>query len=302
MRQRVRNMLQTDNGAVLVFVAVLCWVGNFLVARSTAGIVPPVALAFFRWLIAGAIVTAFYWRPLVRDWPVIWRNRGWVLLLGVAGIGIYNSFIYIGLQSTLVLNLLVLNASVTLMVALLSYVFFRERLSIGQMAGILLSTVGVLWIVLRGDPAALLDLQFHRGDVWILSGVLAYAVYMAFLRKSPKIHPMSLIAVTFMIGTLFNLPFVMLEMAEGRFVQWADPRALLSIAYVVIFPSIIAYICFNRGVAILGGTRASTIMLTSPVVGAVLAMLFLGERLTVVHLVGGFLVFSGILVSRRKAG
>lgn len=298
-RHRIARLFQTENGTALVLAAVLCWVGNFLVARASAGLVPPVALAFFRWAIAGGLVAALYWRQIVGDWPEIWRNRGWMLLFGISGLGIYNTFVYVGLQSTIVLNLLILNASLTLMVALMSFLFFRERLGARQAAGLVLSMLGVVWIILRGDLASLARFHFNSGDLWIICGVASYAVYTVFLRKRPAIHPMSFIAVTFLIGALFNLPFLVLETLQGRQVPWHDPRALLSIGYVVIFASIIAYICFNRGVAILGGTRAATLMLSSPVIGAVLAMLILGERLTMAHVIGGALVFAGLVVGRR---
>ncbi|MDA5193495.1 DMT family transporter [Govanella unica] len=301
MRSRIRRVIETDNGTALVLVAVLCWVGNFVVARAAAGIVPPVTLAFVRWVVAGGLVSAFYWRQILVDWPLMRRHWGWLLVLGVSGIGIYNSFVYIGLQTTIVLNLLILNASLTLMVALISYLFFRERLRARQSFGILLSMAGVLWIVLGGDITSLLHLSFNDGDLWIISGVFSYAIYTVFLRKRPAIHPMSFIAVTFLIGAIFNLPFFVLEVNAGQNLDWSNPAALATIAYVVLFPSIVSYICFNRGVAILGATRASTIMLTSPIIGAVLAMLVLGERLTMAHLVGGVLVFSGILVSRKKS-
>ncbi len=296
---RLGNLLTTDNGVVLIMIAVLFWAGNFVMGRIAVDYIPPVALAFYRWICAGLIALAVAWPNIKKDWPVIRVNWQWLTILGISGIGIYNTFVYIGVHSTTVLNTLILNASLPVVVAVMSWIFFREQLKGKQTFGLLMALAGVIYVIIKGQIATLLSITLNVGDFWVLSGVASYAIYTVFLRKRPQINGMSFIAVTFLIGAVFLFPFYVAEHMSGAMPVWQAPQTWGILLYVIIFPSLLSYICFNRGVAILGATRASTLLLTAPIWGAILALMFLGEQLTWVHLVGALLIFSGLVVGRR---
>lgn len=288
-----------QNGTLLVLIALLFWAGNIVVGRATVGLVSPLSLASMRWLIAGAIALVLARRHLRRDWPAIRAGWPWLLLLSLTGITAYNTLVYIGLQSTTAINGFLINTTIASVVAVTGFLLFRDRMGWRAALGLLVAMLGVVWVILGGDLASLLALELNRGDLVIFTGVVSYALYMAWLRKRPPVHPMTFIAVTFLIGAVFLLPFWALETAAGAFTAWGDPRTWWVIGYLAVFPSLVSYLCFNRGVALIGPNRASALLLMTPLVGVVLAMIFLGEALVWAHVIGGILIFAGLFIGRR---
>ncbi len=289
-----------ENGAALIFIALLFWAGNMVAGRATVGLVAPVTLACMRWSIAGVIALFLARRHLKRDWPAI--RAGWrpLVLLSLTGISGYNTLVYLGLQSTTAINGFLINTTLASVVALMCFLLFRDRLGRRAALGLVVAMSGVVWVILGGDLTKLLSLTLNRGDLIVFAGVVCYALYTALLRKRPDIHPMTFIAVTFILGFLFLLPFWVLEAATGMTAVWDDPRTWSVIGYLAIFPSLVSFLCFNRGVALIGANRASALLLMMPLVGVVLSMIFLGEALILAHVVGGMLIFAGLYIGRRK--
>lgn len=289
-----------QNGAFLVFIALLFWAGNIVVGRATVGLVSPLSLASMRWLIAGVIALFLARRHLRRDWPAIKAGWRWLVLLSLTGITAYNTLVYVGLQSTSAINGFLINTTIASVVAVTGFLLFRDRIGWRAALGLAIAMLGVTWVILGGDIASLLALELNRGDLIIFAGVVSYAFYMAWLRKRPDVHPMTFIAVTFLLGDLFLLPFWALETAAGAVTAWGDARTWWVIAYLAIFPSLVSYLCFNRGVALIGPNRASALLLMTPLVGVILSMIFLGEALAASHVVGGILIFTGLFIGQRK--
>lgn len=288
-----------DNGTVLILVAILFWASNFIIGRAAVGLVSPVALATLRWMVAAAIALILARPHLRQDWPALKAQWRWVLVLSVTGISGFNTLAYLGLESTTAINGYLINTCMASIVALLGFLMFGERLSGRATLGLAIAMAGVVWVVLGGDLGLLRSLTLNRGDLLILAAVLSYAIYMVLLRKRPAVHPMTFLAATFVVGSLVLIPFWLWEMAAGGVTAWQSPRTWLFILYLAVFPSIVSYRCFNGAVAVLGSNRASALTLMTPLIGILLAVIFLGERLVVAHVAGGVLIFAGLVLGRR---
>ena len=274
----------------------LFWAGNFVIGRAVHGTVPPVALAFFRWTGGFLIVIGFAWPHLKRDLPVIRASWPILLAFGLFGIGCYNTMVYLGLNTTTAINALLLQSVMPLAIILCTFLFFRERAGPMQWLGILVSLAGVAAIAGRGSLATLLELSPNRGDAWVLAAVVSYAIYSALLRRRPAMHPLSFIAVTFALGATMLLPLYVWESIKVRTLDVGIP-ALLAIGYVSLFPSLLAYLCFNRGVELLGPNRAGQSVHLMPAFGSILAITFLGESIHAFHAVGVALIAAGIALA-----
>jgi drug/metabolite transporter (DMT)-like permease len=186
-----------------------------------------------------------------------------------------------------------------LFVAVWSFVLFRDRLSLRQGAGILLSLAGVIVIVCHGSLEILLAIAFNRGDLWFVVALLIYAFYAAMLRIRPQIHPLSFLAVGMGGGAVLLLPALALEIAAGQSMVF-DTVTALSLIYVCIFPSLLGYLFLNRGIELIGANRAAPFIHLVPVFGSVLAIVLLGEQLQLFHAVGYMLVLAGITLATRR--
>jgi drug/metabolite transporter (DMT)-like permease len=278
---------------VLLVLTALFWSGNFVVGRAVHGTVPPVALAFWRWAGGFAMVIGFAWPHLHRDLPVLCRNWRLVLLLSALGVAAFNTMVYIGLQSTTAINALLMQSAMPLVILLCSFVLFAERTGALQLLAVLVSLAGVLVIASRGSPLALTGAAFDTGDAWVFCAVVSYALYSVLLRRRPAVHPLSFIAATFALGALLLLPFYAWETSSGAPMRWSGV-AILAVAYVALFPSLLAYLCFNRGVELIGANRAGQFVHLMPAFGTVLAVVFLGESVHAYHAVGIALIGLGI--------
>jgi drug/metabolite transporter (DMT)-like permease len=180
--------------------------------------------------------------------------------------------------------------------------WFGVRLTWAQLAGIAISLAGVLTIILRGDFNALAAIQFNKGDVLFAGAVLSFGLYSALMPRRPKTHQLSLISFTMGCGALLLLPFSIWEFYTG-FTLKPDLLTWATLTYVVIFPSTLAYLFFNRGIALIGPNRAAPFFHVVPVFGSIMAIVFLGEHPQAFHIIGFALVLSGVFVaSRRQSG
>lgn len=288
-----------DQPRLLMLLPGLFWAGNAIVARSIAEEIPPVALAFWRWSAAAALIAPLAWPHLRRDVAAMVRNWPIMLVLTALGISVFNTFLYIGAHSTTAINLVMLQTAMPIVVVIATFLIFRETLTGRQAAGIAASLAGTLTLISHGDPAILLNLDFKRGDLWMLAAVVSYAVYTALLRLRPAVHGLSFAFATFAGGATLLLPFYIAE------TLWVAPmpvtaHSLLAIAYVAIFASILAYLAFNRVVQLLGANTAGLTVHLVPVFGTVLAVLLLGEQIHPYHGLGIAMIGLGLWLATRK--
>lgn len=286
------------NAFLLLSLVSLFWAGNQIVGRAVAGEVPPILLGCLRWVLATLFILPFAWRSLKSDWPVVRANLGFLAFLGIVGGGAINTLSYIGLNYTTATNALILNSSAPIFIVLFCYLIFGDRISRLQTVGIAVSIAGVLTVVLGGDFSALTSVSLNRGDLLVMLGMASWGVYTAFLRKRPPIAPLSFAATTFAAAALANMPLVAIE-ALVSYPPRPSLFALLAIGYAGIFPSVIAYMFYNRSVELIGGSRAGVYTHLVPVFGAVLAFVFLGETPGLYHAVGFALILAGIWLASR---
>jgi drug/metabolite transporter (DMT)-like permease len=284
---------------LLLSITALCWAGNAIVGRLAAGHIPPVTLSFLRWSFAFLIILPFAWKHLVKDWAAIRRRLGIMIVLSVTGIGAFNTLQYWALEHTQALNTLLLQSAGPLVVAVWSLLLLGVRLTLAQAAGVLLSMAGVLIILLHGDLTKLSGIDFNIGDLIFLVALAIFGIYSVLSLKRPAIHGLSFVAFTFGAGAACLIPLFIWELFARPLMQ-IDTANLLTLAYVALFPSTIAYLCFNRGVQLIGANRAAPFFHVVPVFGTIMSIIFLGEHPQVFHFIGFALVLTGVFVASRK--
>jgi len=284
---------------LLLSLTSLFWAGNIVLARFVAGHVPPMTLSCVRWIGAFILLWPFAREHLRKDWPTLRANLPLMLLLSATGFAFNNAISYLALQYTEALNALLIQSSAPLFVALWALLLFGVRLTWAQLAGIVISLAGVLTIILRGDVSALATIRFNKGDLMFASAVLAFGLYSAVMTRRPAGHPLSLITFTMGCGSMMLVPVAAWEILSG-FAPKTDLLTAATLAYVVIFPSTLAYLGFNRGIALIGPNRAAPFLHLVPVFGSVMAIVLLGEQLKLFHVVGCALVLAGVVIASRQ--
>jgi drug/metabolite transporter (DMT)-like permease len=284
---------------LLLCVTALCWAGNAIVGRLAAGHIPPVTLSFLRWSLAFLIILPFAWKHLVRDWGAIRSHLGTMIVLSITGIGGFNTLQYWALEHTQALNTLLLQSAGPLFVAVWSLILLGVRLTLAQAGGIVLSLTGVLVILLHGDLSTLKSIEFNKGDIIFTVALAIFGLYSVLSLKRPQISGLSFVGFTFGCGAACLIPLLIWELCT-RPVMQLDSTNLLTLFYVAVFPSTLAYLCFNRGVQLIGANRAAPFFHVVPVFGAAMAIVFLGERPQLFHIIGFALVLTGVFVASRK--
>lgn len=284
---------------LLLTLSALFWAGNVVLGRFIAADFPPMALSFLRWALACLIVLPIAWPHLKAEWPVIRRHLPILTLLTLTGLAGYNAIAYLGLRYTEALNALLIQSSGPLIVALWSLVLLGIRLTWPQTIGIGISLLGVLTILTRGDPAALASIHLNKGDLIFTTALIVFALYSVLAVKRPAIHPLAFMAFTSGYAAVLLIPAVIAEAASGL-TPSLSVNNVLTLAYVATFPSIFAYLFFNRGVELIGANRAAPFFHLIPVFGSVLAIAFLGERPHLFHVAGYALVLTGVAIAARR--
>ena len=288
------------NPYLLLTLTALFWSGNMVLGRGIRADVPPMALAFWRWAIAFVLVLPLALPHLKSQWPLL--QKGWkpVFILGLLGVGSYNTFAYLALQTTTATNAVLLNSFIPVATIAISWAFFGKHLKPLAALGVAISLAGALTIVARGDLDVLLHLNLNTGDVWMLAAVAVWAIYTVGLAWRPAgVHPMLMLAAFTLVGLLALFPAYLWEIAQGRTINM-HLGSLASLAYVGIFPSFIGYIFYNRGVAEVGANKASLFIHLMPVFGTLLSVIFLGEIPYGYHYAGIALIFAGIWLTMKK--
>jgi drug/metabolite transporter (DMT)-like permease len=265
-----------------------------VVGRAVRDVMPPLALNFWRWAIAALLLAPLALPRLVGKGAVLRRHALLLLLLGLTGMALFQALIYTGLRYTASVNGVLMNSASPLFIILVAWLVDGERVTPRQLLGVALSFFGILVIMNRGDLASLRQFRFNPGDVVVLSAMPVWGIYSVLVRRRPAgIDPLVLVFILAMIGTLLLAPFYALE---SRFfavprLAWSSVGAVL---YISCFASIAAYLCWNRGVELVGPNRAGFTIHLLPAFGTVLAVLTLGESVHLFHLVGIATILAGV--------
>lgn len=288
------------NPYLLLTLTVLSWSGNMVVGRGVRGDIPPLTFAFWRWVIAFLLILPLALPHLKTQWPLL--KKGWkpLLVLGLLGVGGYNTFAYLALQDTTATNAALLNSFIPIATIAISWAFLGKHLRRVEGIGVVVSLCGAMTIISRGDVAVLAHLNLNVGDVWMLVAVLDWAIYTVALAWRPAgVHPMLMLGATTVIGLSALAPAYAWEIAQGR-VMNVHFGSLSALAYVGIFPSFLGYIFYNKGVAEVGPNKASLFIHLMPVFGTLLSFLFLGEIPFWYHYLGIGLIFTGIWLTTKR--
>jgi len=277
--------------AMLVLV-MLFWAGNSIVGRAVHQEIAPFPLALARWAGAFLVLAPFAWKHVRADWPMARKHWRVILLLGVLGVAAFNALLYSGLAYTTATNSVLIQAGIPAVVLLLGLTLYRERPAPAQVIGVTIAALGAAVIVARGDLSVLAALRFGYGDVLIVIAALIWAFYTVLLRARPPIHPFSFLLLTFAIGVIAMAPLAAGEW-ETRPLQ-LTPNVLAAMAYVAVLPSVVAYFLYNKAVAAIGASDAGQMLSLQPLLGAVLAWVFLREPLLEFHYFGMALIALGI--------
>jgi drug/metabolite transporter (DMT)-like permease len=286
---------------LLLTLTALFWSGNFVLGRGIREMIPPVSLGFWRWACALLILLPFGLPRVRRQWGLVRRHWKLLALLSIPSITVFNTFVYTALQTTTTTNATLVNAMTPIFIVVVSLLVFGVRLRLVQAAGVLISLVGLLFIITQGDWGVFARLSFSSGDGWTLAAALAWAIYSVLLRLKPvQMDPLTFLTVVVAWGVVFLLPFYLYELSSRGGFE-ISPASVSAILYVSLFPSVLAYIFWNYGVDRVGPGRAGLFMHLMPVFSILLAALLLGERVRWYHVIGMILIFCGIVLNSRPA-
>lgn len=296
--------MKNDDSLVLGYVfalgATAIWSGNFIIARDLNESIPPISLAFYRWLVAILVLFPFAIKKLISDWNLIKKNFKYIALVSFLGVTVFNTLIYIAGHTTTAINLSLISITFPVFIVLLSRIFYKEKITFNKTIGIVLVLFGVVLLITKGELEKLLNLSFAIGDIWMLAAAIIFAFYSILLRKKPKDLSISGFQLsTFILGLLFMLPFFIWETLNVPNIQF-EPKIVASILYVGIFASLTAYVLWNNAIENIGPSNAGMIYYTLPIFSGLLAYLFLKETIGMIHLYSLLLILSGIFTATYK--
>ena len=283
---------------LVLCLATLGWGGNTIASRLAVGEVSPMLLIFLRWTLVCLLVSAISGREMRRAWPVLKPRLGWVLLMGGLGFASFNALFYVAAHSTTAINLGIIQGTMPGIILLGSFVLFGTRIRWLQGLGLLLTFLGIVVVVTRGDMANLLFLQFNFGDLLMLVACFLYSGYTLGLRGRPEVDSLALMGYFAFAALLACIPLLVLEWFFWGFTP-PSAKGWLIILFVAVAPSYLSQIFFMRGVDLIGPGPAGLYTNTVPVFAAILAVLLLGESLLPHHVAAMALVFAGIYLFER---
>ncbi|WP_028583741.1 DMT family transporter [Desulfogranum mediterraneum] len=282
---------------LLLILTTLFWSGNFVLSRGLHASIPPMGLSFWRWAVALLILSPFAVQHLWRQRELAREHLGFITLQGLLGVTGFNSLIYLAMQSTTAINAVLVNSSMPILIVIISWLMYRERLTLRQILGVGLSLCGVLLIIARGRLVTLFQVDFNQGDLYVLAAALLWALYSVNLKRYPQgLHPLAYLSAMVMVGLVGILPLYLAELAGGRSMV-LNQTSVITVGYVALFASVLAFIFWNRAVRAIGANKAGPFVHLMPVFSTILAVLFLDETLTSYHLQGMVLIFSGIVMT-----
>lgn len=288
-----------DNAYLLLATAGLFWAGNHVVGRAIAGQVPPAGLSVFRWILVIAILVPFVRNSWRRDWASFVERPAAIVMLALIGGALFGTLQLMALNFTAAVNVAVINSVAPALIVLASVVIFADRVRAVQLFGIGLSLCGVFVIVAQGSWARLVGLTVNHGDLLVIFNMSLWAIYSACLRLKPDISGFGFMMAIAAISAVANVPFAVWEHAAGLPLQLTWPT-VLAVIYTAVFTSFLAYAAWTRGVELIGASRAGAFLHLVPIYGALLAWVFLGERISLFHVAGLVLILSGVTLAARR--
>ncbi len=286
---------------LLLILTTLFWSGNFIVGKSASLYeIPPFSLNFFRWFFAGLILFPFTYKEILKKKKYILNNLGFFSILGITSITIFNSIVYYSLYHTQVISGVLMISTIPVWIIFISSILKIEKSNIFQIMGVILSLIGVIFIITKADINLITNLEFNKGDLTMVIAMFAWALYSALLKKKKyQISQISLLQVVIITGLIFLIPVYFIEMSFGNTINLNKPF-YLTLTYVVLFPGLASFFFWIKGISIIGANRAGAFLHLMPIFGAIMAMIIFNEKFMFYHLLGAIFIVTGITLSNRK--
>ncbi len=295
-------MANKNNFAYLLLIlTTLFWSGNFIVGKAASIYeIPPFTLNFYRWLFAFLILLPFSIKELIVHKKYILENLGFFIILGITSITIFNSIVYYALYYTQVISGVLMISTIPVWIMFIASILKIEKTNKFQIIGVILSLTGVLFIITKADIELIKNLDFNKGDLAMVVAMFSWATYSALLKKKTyKISQITLLEIIIICGLVFLTPVYLIEMFFVTSIVISKPF-ILTLTYVVLFPGILAFLFWIKGIAIIGANRAGVFLHLMPIFGAIMAMIIFNEKFMFYHILGAFFIIIGITLSNKN--
>ena len=281
--------------------ATLFWACNFMIGKfAFLTNIPPMSLVFYRWSLVWLILLPFTYREIIKYKNTILKNLPLLFFLALTSVGLFNSFTYLALVHTQVINASLFNTAIPAIIILLCFIFKIEKTNKFQIFGLILAVFGILSIITKLNLDILLSLNFNKGDLIMIGGVVTWGLYSAFLKRKKFILPLlTLVHVLCSFGLIFILPQFLFEFSQGQFIK-LDLNLIYILVFLALFPSIGSYYCWAGAVSIIGANRAGIFLSLIPLFSTIMAIFFFNEQFKFFHLIGAVLIILGLFLSNKE--
>lgn len=289
---------------LLLTLAAAFWGGNYIVGHIMVGELSPIILSELRWLLTALLLLALYYKPLRNDWPKITASFWTIFFLAVCGQVLFPLNLYISLQYTTPLNAAIYLSTTPILVLGISKLFFNDYISRANIIGVVLSLVGVVYLILQGNLYDIGNLaHLNQGDLWAIGSAASWGLYCAFLRKKDKnISGTVFVTISSIIGAIVLIPFTLYILLTGKNSFDAitvNLSLFLGLLYLVICPSWLAYLFWSKGIAKVGAVKGEIYTHLVPFFGGLFSILFLDDKLHAYHLVSLVFIVAGIYLCSK---
>jgi len=284
-------------GIVLAVAATIIWSGNFIIARGIINDIPPVSLSFFRWLTAVIILLPIAWRHIKPSWIIVKQNNSYFIWTALMGVSLFNTFVYIAGHTSTAINLaLIGTTSSPIISVILAHYFLKEHITWRRVVSISICLAGILFLLSKGNLLNLLQLKITAGDAWVLLAAFCFAVYNILTRKKPKeISALGFLFFVFLIGTIMLFPAYVIETVSSKAIIWSWKSAS-AILYLGLGTSVISFLFWNRSIKEMGAGRTALFGNLIPIFSSIEAVILLGEKITMIHIISFVLIAVGLLI------
>ena len=284
---------------LLLFIQPIFMASNIIVARGGVEYVPPVSLAFWRWLTVFVILTPFFFDEIFRKKKQFKKESFKLFFLGLMGCGICGAFPFIAGMSTTMANMGIIYTSSPIFIIVLSVLFFGDKINLSRIIGLVLCLSGVLIIICKGDLTYLINFKFTSGDLWMLGAAIGWAVYSIFLinwRSSFSL--MARFTLIAFFGAISLFPFYLIE--ESYFFNTTfNNNFIFWVLFAAISPGIIAFTLYTKVQKYLGASLAGFTLYIFSIYSAIYGIILFDETLLSFHYYGAGLVFIGVYLARK---
>ena len=293
--------MQNIKAYIMLVCATLFWAGNFMVGKfAFLENIPPMSLVFFIWFLVWLILLPFTYKEIIRHKDTIITNLPLLFFLAFTSVGLFNTFTYLSLVHTQVINASLFNTAIPAAIIFLCFLLKIEKTNKFQILGLILSVFGILSIITKLDLNVLLSLNFNKGDLIMIGGVITWGLYSAFLKNKKFTLPLlTLVQVLCTFGLIFIFPQFLYEFSQGLRINF-NTNLYYTLIYLALFPSIGSYYCWAGAVAIIGANRAGIFLSLIPFFSTIMAIIFFNEQFEFFHLIGSILIILGLFLSNKK--